>query len=137
METTEIKNREARLRRKLKRRGYILRKSRKHNPNFDDQGGYMILDRDSGFAIWGVKFDLSIEEAEAYTAPPDIPQTIEDILDWQRDAFNKSLDLIKKEESGEISPEEAKKIQTGYQAEWDAFQKHADSLIKTLQIKRK
>jgi len=71
------KNRENNARRKLSRRGYLLRKSRTgsvitvngvSNILADDQGGYMIVDARMNTIAAGERFDLSLEDVERFIA---------------------------------------------------------------------
>ncbi len=58
----ENKNREQKLRRTLKKLGYVLRKSRKSNWSYDDQCGFMIIDSRTNGAVGGMRFDLSLDD---------------------------------------------------------------------------
>jgi hypothetical protein len=63
------KSRERRARRYLARMGFDLRKSRKRNPcGVDDQGGYMIVDLQTNFVADGSRFDLNLDDVEAWIA---------------------------------------------------------------------
>lgn len=62
----EIKRREDRVRRQLAKQGLILRKSRVSTPSADDQGGYMIVDAQFNRIEVGERFDMSLEEVEAF-----------------------------------------------------------------------
>jgi hypothetical protein len=67
MTTDPEKNIEQRARRKALRTGYRALKSRSRN-TFENRGGYMLVDRDTGFPIAGFYFDLSPEAVIAYCA---------------------------------------------------------------------
>ena len=67
----ELKVKENQIRRKLKRMGYILKKSRRKDPDAYDYGGYMILDLWSGvvmFASDPIPYCLTIEDVEEIVA---------------------------------------------------------------------
>lgn len=66
METKEIKNKENKLRRQLRKMGYYLMKSRIRNPHLDDFGGYRIIDPHTNFIEAGPKFELSLEDVENF-----------------------------------------------------------------------
>ncbi len=57
---------ESRLRKRLTRWGYRLRKDRAHAPSFEHQGGYMILDTRSAIPVAGSGFDLTLDAAEEW-----------------------------------------------------------------------
>ncbi len=70
---TRDKAREQRIRRLLDNQGYILRKSRRRGwPTLDDHGQYMIVDAGSNFVAAGWRFDLDLDEVEAW-ATEDAP----------------------------------------------------------------
>ncbi|OGO04593.1 MAG: hypothetical protein A2Y60_01800 [Chloroflexi bacterium RBG_13_54_9] len=50
------------LRRKAKRLGLAIKKSRIRSINLDDFGGYMIIDSDRNYLIAGEKFNLDIDD---------------------------------------------------------------------------
>ena len=57
---------ENRLRCRLKRQGYLLRKSRKRNVlTIDDWGGYMII-TPNGWIVAGEHFDLYLEDVQRF-----------------------------------------------------------------------
>ena len=60
--------RESRLRSALTRAGYALRKSRawKHVPNLDNLGGFMIVDRMRNWCVRGQRFELDLDDVEAF-----------------------------------------------------------------------
>ena len=55
------------VRRTAHRVGRAARKSRSKNV-LDNRGGYMLVDRDTGFPVAGFKYDLSPDEAIEYCA---------------------------------------------------------------------
>jgi hypothetical protein len=57
---------ENRLRRKAARLGLALRKSRARRLHLNDRGGYRIVDPYHNFIVAGERFDLSLEEVEAF-----------------------------------------------------------------------
>ena len=57
---------EWRLRKRLTRQGYRLRKDRAHAPSFEHQGGYMVLDTRSAIPVAGSGFDLTLKSVEAW-----------------------------------------------------------------------
>ncbi len=64
---TRDKAREQRIRRLLDNQGYILRKSRRRGwPTPDDHGQYMILDARSNIPAVGWRYDLDLDEVEAW-----------------------------------------------------------------------
>jgi len=62
----EIKRREDRVRRQLAEQGLALRKSRASTFSADDQGGYRIIDTQFNRVEAGERFELTLEDAEAY-----------------------------------------------------------------------
>lgn len=62
----EIKRREDRVRQQLTKQGLALRKSRVFTPTADDQGGYMIVDTQFNRIEAGERFDMTLEEVEAF-----------------------------------------------------------------------
>ena len=60
------KNLESRLRKKLAKQGYALRKSRVKNINADNLGGYMILLAYCNGVIAGQRFSMSLDDVEQY-----------------------------------------------------------------------
>lgn len=62
----EIKRREDRVRRQLAKQGLALRKSRVSTTAADEQGGYMIVDAQFNRIEAGERFDMSLEEVEAF-----------------------------------------------------------------------
>ncbi len=63
---TADKSLELKLRRTLEKRGLLLRKSRKTTFDYDDQGGYAIIDAYGGYVVAGSRFDMSLEDVEAW-----------------------------------------------------------------------
>lgn len=57
---------DARLRRMAKRLGYTVRKSRWRLDSYDNFGGYMIVDPNSGGLMAGARFDLTGAAAAAW-----------------------------------------------------------------------
>ena len=51
------KQREARLRRLLRKQGYLLKKSRIKNPHIDNRGGYMIVDSSTNAVVNGTRYN--------------------------------------------------------------------------------
>jgi hypothetical protein len=51
-----------------KRYGYAVRKSRqrKHVPNMDNFGDYMLVDERSNFVVFGSRFDATLEEIDDF-----------------------------------------------------------------------
>ncbi len=62
----DIKRREDKVRRQLAEQGLALRKSRASIFSADDQGGYMIIDTQYNRIEAGERFDLTLEDIEAY-----------------------------------------------------------------------
>ena len=62
----EIKRREDKVRRQLARQGLALRKSRASIVTVNDLCGYMIIDAQYNRIVAGERFDLTLEDAEAY-----------------------------------------------------------------------
>ena len=54
------------LRKKLKRNGYALRKSRIKIIHADNFGGYMIVDTDINAIVAGSHYDLDLEDVAAF-----------------------------------------------------------------------
>lgn len=73
MDNTE-KVRENRIRRMLKRQGYSLVKSRRRNPQAIDYGGYMIIDTDRNYVVFGSNayaFSATLDDVEEWANPND------------------------------------------------------------------
>ena len=64
MSSTELQTQEAKLRRQLRKAGYLLKKSRVVNTHLNDRGGYMIVDMYKNLIVYGERFDLEIEDVE-------------------------------------------------------------------------
>jgi len=62
----EIKRREDRVRRQLAKQGLALQKSRVSTLSADDQGGYRIVDTQLNRIEAGERFDMTLEEVEAF-----------------------------------------------------------------------
>jgi hypothetical protein len=58
--------REARLRRLAERNGLALRKSRARTWRLDDQCGYMLVNEYRNVVVCGHRFDLTLDEVDAY-----------------------------------------------------------------------
>jgi hypothetical protein len=65
---TKMKNEmsEQAMRRQLTKMGYALKKSRVRNISADNQGGYMIVQVDSGAVCAGSKYDLELKDVEQF-----------------------------------------------------------------------
>jgi len=64
---TREKVRENSLRRKAKRLGLEIRKSRAKTIHLDDLGGYRIIDPwNSDALVWGERFELELDDVEQY-----------------------------------------------------------------------
>lgn len=59
---------ESSVRHMAKRYGYAVRKSRqrKHVPNMDNFGDYMLVDERSNFVVFGSRFDATLEEIDDF-----------------------------------------------------------------------
>lgn len=62
----DIKRREDKVRRQLSKQGLALRKSRASTYTADDQGGYRIVDTKFNRIEAGERFNLTLEDVEAY-----------------------------------------------------------------------
>jgi hypothetical protein len=62
----ETRRREDRLRRRADRQGFALRKSRVRTPNLNDRGGYMLVDSRQNFLVAGHRFNLDLDDVEAF-----------------------------------------------------------------------
>lgn len=60
----EDQGREARLRRRAKRLGLHLQKSRARNLSVDNQGGYALIDPNRSVVVWGPRFEMDLGGAE-------------------------------------------------------------------------
>lgn len=71
-------DREQRLRRRARELGYVLRKSRTDGTlhrdrtyvgeNSHDRGGWMIIDAATSMVITGLRYELTVEDVEAFLA---------------------------------------------------------------------
>ena len=59
-------SKERELRRRLKKEGYILKKSRIRTINADNFGEYMIIDGRINGIVGGSRFDYSLEDVEQF-----------------------------------------------------------------------
>jgi hypothetical protein len=57
--------REARLRRRARRYGLVLRKDRARSFNADHFGGYMLIDADRNVIVRGERYELDLADVEA------------------------------------------------------------------------
>ncbi len=57
--------REARVRRALRKDGFLVMKSRVSTPNLDNLGGYMVVNA-RNWVVLGSRYDLSLEDLEAW-----------------------------------------------------------------------
>jgi hypothetical protein len=66
------KNQEHRIRRLARRHGYAVRKSRewKHVPHSNNFGGYMLIESNRNFVVLGERFDVTLEDIEAFFSAP-------------------------------------------------------------------
>jgi hypothetical protein len=62
----EAKRRESRLRRALRREGYVLLKSRARHWRLDDQQGYMILDPSLNISVGYSDYSLDLDDVERW-----------------------------------------------------------------------
>ena len=62
------KRRENHLRKLANRQGCGIKKSRVRNPHLNDRGFYMIIDPYFNSILAGEKFDMTLDEVEAYFA---------------------------------------------------------------------
>ena len=60
------KVRENRVRRWAKRLGLDVRKSRARHIHVDDHGGYVIVDASNNAVVHGEKFNLNLDDVEAF-----------------------------------------------------------------------
>ena len=66
MLATNEKAVESRLRRRAIRQGYCLMRSRWRLGSIDNLGGYSIIDANHNFVVAGSRFDLSLDDVEAW-----------------------------------------------------------------------
>jgi hypothetical protein len=59
---------EANTRRRARRRGYCIRKSRqrKHLPNVDNRGEYMLVDASANMIVLGSRYDATLEDIDKF-----------------------------------------------------------------------
>lgn len=60
--------REARLRRRAKRHGYALQRSRWRSGSLDNFGEFRVIDPAYNVVVAGERFDMDLDEAEAWLA---------------------------------------------------------------------
>ena len=65
---TQDKVRENRVRRTAQRLGLVLKKSRARSVHLNDLGGYMLVDAYLNAVVVGGRYDLDLEDVEAYLA---------------------------------------------------------------------
>lgn len=68
MNTNEIRAREQRLRRALKKEGYTLQKSRKQNVDYNNMGQYMVIDSNTNSCAGGGRYEWSLDDVERFIA---------------------------------------------------------------------
>lgn len=68
IETQTEGSREARLRRLARSYGYLLRKDRARSFSLDHFGGYMIVDHEINGIVAGRRYDLGLDDVEAFLA---------------------------------------------------------------------
>ena len=66
----DARRREGRVRRMLRKDGYVLRKSRARTWTLDNQLGYMIIDPALNIPCAGFRFDADLEEVERWATEP-------------------------------------------------------------------
>ena len=68
MLSTNQSAQESRVRRRARREGYIVHKSRawKHVPNCDNHGEFMLVDAERNYAVLGVRYDATLDDIEAF-----------------------------------------------------------------------
>lgn len=59
---------ENQMRRQARRHGYVIRKSRerKHVPNLDNHGDYMLLSSDTNFPVLGFRYDATLQDIDVF-----------------------------------------------------------------------
>jgi hypothetical protein len=72
MEALMEKDQEARIRRRARRHGYVVRKSRerKYVPHSNNFGDYMLIQADRNVVVLGERFNATLEDIEAFFAAP-------------------------------------------------------------------
>ena len=63
---SEEKVRENYLRRQAKRLGLLLKKSKAKKWSGNNQGGYMIIEAEKNFILWGDNYGLNIDDVEGF-----------------------------------------------------------------------
>lgn len=66
IKTAENRAGEQKLRRLLKEEGYTLVKSRKRNFDFNNQGGYMVVDDRINACVGGARFDWDLDDVNEF-----------------------------------------------------------------------
>jgi len=122
---SEEKVRENKIRRKLKRMGFILKKSRARDPQARGYGGYAIIDEDLGIIVAGATrwvFDMSLDDVEAHIQELEEP---DEIVEMEMDmdhrfeiAFNKLIIAIQ----NEVETLGRKATYKKWQSAWDGEQ---------------
>ena len=64
--TIDERNRAARLRRKLNKLGYTMRKTNWRRDSIDNFGGYAIIDTEYNAIVRGSRFDLDLDDVEEF-----------------------------------------------------------------------
>ena len=64
--TNDERNRAARLRRKLNKLGYTMRKTNWRRDSIDNFGGYAIIDTEYNAVVRGSRFDLDLDDVEEF-----------------------------------------------------------------------
>ncbi len=60
--STTTKAQESRIRRALRRKGYLLGKSRDRTIHADNLGEYMVVNADTNMVVTGSRFDASLDD---------------------------------------------------------------------------
>lgn len=71
METGQHERNEQRVRRIARRQGYELHRDRAGVWSFNHQGGWQIVDAERNWLVAGERFDLRLEDVEAWLAEDD------------------------------------------------------------------
>ena len=69
--TNDERNRAARLRRKLNKLGYTMRKTNWRRDSIDNFGGYAIIDTEYNAVVRGSRFDLDLDDVEEFISEED------------------------------------------------------------------
>lgn len=64
--TSDERNRATRLRRKLNKLGYTMRKTNWRRDSIDNFGGYAIIDTEYNVIVRGSRFDLDLDDVEDF-----------------------------------------------------------------------